>query len=484
MKEIVKTVSKISLASVSNMIASLVRTKIFAILLGTFGVGVISQMINYSSLLVFVSSLGIPLGLTRYIAEWEREQNWVYINDAILKSLKLMTLISLITILVTVIFAKEISLLLLDSNSYFVIIILVSLSIPFTLSMSVLDAFLRGLKKFNEYVVISITVTFLNLITTIVLVLVFELFGFAISIVTSSVTSLLAYCFYFSKERKIKFSSLFSFDFSLSKSFVLILKVGIVSLTVGTFEQLSNLFIRTLIVKDFGVGANGIYQCVVGISNNYFAIFYMALGTYILPKLSSIKLKEEFNVEINNAFRFTILVVVPILISTFVFRDLVVLVLYSSKFSSATSLMIYSFWGDFFKALAWVIGAWLIPGSKYKLFISLALSNYFAFVISYLILNYFTVSITNVVLAYLISSLLHFFTNAYAITKFNDFAFSPIAKKVFFLATSLIFTILLVSNFNVWAGYILFIPVMIIWLSKSVKRDEYKKLFAMLGKNS
>lgn len=482
MREIVEVVSKISLASVTGMITSLIRTKLFALLLGTVGIGVTSQLINYTTFLVFVSSIGLPLGITKYISEWESNKNKDDITEVIGKSIKIMLIFSIISICSTIYFSTELSLLLFDSDSYALYLLIITFSIPSTLCFSILESLIRGLKKFNLYVKITIIISILNLIITVCLVYYFNIMGFVLSMILTSIVNFVLYFIYALKLKLIVPKSILNFDFSFSKPLKLVLKLGFVSLFVGAFEQITNLLIRSLIINNFNIEINGIYQCVAGISNNYFVIFYMSLGTYILPKLSGMKLNTEFNAELNNAFRFTVLVIVPIMLLVFVFRDYLIITLYSSKFLPASKLLVYSISGDFFKALAWVIGAWLIPKSKFMLFTLLALFSYITNIGLLLMLNYLNTNVENVVIAYAISSFIFFVMNYIVIVKFNDFSLNYVSKKILGFSVLISMIVLLLSNYSNVYGYFIIVPLLIIWIMLSVRLAEMKKFVKLMFK--
>lgn len=475
MREIVEVVSKISLASLSNILASLIRTKIFAIILGTIGIGLISQISNYITFILFFSSLGLPLGIIKYISEWESENNYDNIKEVVINSIILILLFSVIFIIITLIFSSEISFILLNNNTYFILILIATFSIPFSLVYSILESTLKGLKHFKLYVKLTVFQSIFNLLITITLVYYFDVIGFAVSMICNSIFNLVLYLFKADFLKLINFNSIYKLNIIKSKPFRLILRLGFVSLFVGVFEQLTNLFIRSMIVNNFSIEMNGIYQCVVGISNNYLVIFYMTLGTYIYPKLSGIKNDNEFNLELDKAFKITLLVIVPTVLITYIFREIVIIILYSSEFLKASELFIFSIIGDFFKALSWVIGSWLIPKSKLFLFVILALSNYFLYLTIIILLNYFYNNIENVVISYAITNFLYLIANYIIINKFNKFSFLNETKKIFFNSVFICSLLFMISNYSIELGYILFLPFLIIWLKLNVKLSEIKQ---------
>lgn len=480
MKKIISAVSKISVASAANIFSGIIRTKVFAIILGTVGVGIISQLTTFTNLVIFISSAGIPIGVTKYVSEWEKEGKWSEINEIVSRSLQILVLAGIIFLAAAVIFSKQISFLILDSSAYSDLVIVSACTFPFAVMITVLEAFLRGLKKFDQYVKISVLIALFSLLISIILVIYFNVVGFVISTFISSIFSVLVYLFFFSKNRIYSIKSLFTFNYTFSDALKSILKLGAASLVLGILDQATLLFIRSQIIRDLGVESNGIYQCVVGISNNYFMLFYMSLGAYILPILSEMKDKQLMNDEINNTYRLTLLLIVPIITLTFVLREYIVITLYTAKFLPATDLMVYNFTGDFFKALSWVLGAWLIPRSKIRLWLVLGILYYINYVLIFMILNLFGNNIKNVVFAYSIAGIIHFAVNLVFIKKFNEFRFRPDSFRLMLISSVILMIVMSFSAYQVYYGYIAAIPLLIIWVKIAVKKDEFFKLLNLL----
>ena len=73
MRILIKTLTKLSLSTVTNVILGIVKNKAFAVLLGTGGFGLAAQFINLNYFLLFVGGFGIPLALAKYISQFESE---------------------------------------------------------------------------------------------------------------------------------------------------------------------------------------------------------------------------------------------------------------------------------------------------------------------------------------------------------------------------------------------------------------------------
>lgn len=431
-------------------------------------------------MVLFISSAGIPLGITRYVSEWEKDGKWIEINEIVSKSIIILVIFGLFFLLLTIFFSKDISLLILGSDEYSTLLIIVAFAFPITLIVTILDAYLRGLKRFKQYVKINVIISILALVVCVILVIYYNIFGFAISLPIAALISLFVYLYYFNKDKLLRLKNLKLTNYSISGPFKSILKLGIASLILGISDQATILAIRSLIVKNMGIEFNGIYQCVAGISNNYLAIFFLSLGAYIIPVLSEMKDIDKMNYEINNAIRLTLLMVVPIITITFVLREYIILVLYSPNFLPSSDLMVYNFTGDFFKALSFVISSWLIPRSKIRLWLIFGVIYNINYFVIFILLNIFNIDLKNVVIAYAVTGFIHLFVNIFLIKKFNKFRFRLDTFKLSIISSSLLALIMICSSYKIVIGYYIIVPFLLIWIKYSIKKDEFYKLLSLI----
>ena len=461
--------------------SGVIKTKIYAILLGTFGIGITSQLFNINGLVVSLGTIGLPLGLTKYISELESDGKRSEIYSIINQVIFILISFSFILIALTIAFSNEISSLLLNSNEYKILIILTSISFPFSALLVVLDSYFKGLKDFNRYVKLTIINTIISLAISIILVYEWGLLGVALSLPLSTVMSLSVYIYMIEKYKLLDLKLIFKFEFKFSKTIKSIFIIGFGSLVIGVTDYLTMLAIRSLIIKLLGIDANGIYQSLYSISNNYFNIFFMSISIYLVPVISAMKEKNLINSEINSVFRVTIMLIVPILSFTFTARQLIIVLLYSDKFLSVTDLFVFNFIGDYFKALSWVLASWLLPASKIKIWVLYAIIyNFNYFVLFYILIYLFDFGLKSVVIAYMFANIVHFLINWRYIRLYNDFRFITKNIKLFFTSFIALTIILLSSSFNLTVGYILLLPVILIWLKLSLKKDEITKLVTLI----
>jgi len=421
--------------------------------------------------------LGLPTGLTKKISQWESENNNDIIKAILSSSITLVLLVSLTISVFVITFNAKFSSLLLGDEGYYHLIILVALSFPFISLISIFDSYLRGMKRFSLYVKLSISYNLATLAISILSVYLYGLKGVAFSIFLSSFIGFCIYILILKKNKLLDISFPARASTLLSRTFRGVLFWGFASLVIGLSDLGNIIFVRTTIVNEFGIIENGIYQAVSAISNNYLSIFFLAVSFYILPVLSAMKSKEEINKEINNFFRLTLFIIVPIIALTFVFREVIIIILYSNEFISTTRLFVYTFIGDFFKTLSWVLGVWLIPAGKISLWVTIGVSYNLLQVFGFLFLkDFFQLKLESVVISYLIASIILFILNLFLIKKGNKFKFEVNNIKGFCISALCITIIISLSLWKPQLSYYLVVPIISAWFFLKVSSHELRTI--------
>jgi len=454
-----------------NIVTGILRVKIFSVLLGVTGLGITSQLTNFQNFLLFVVPIGIPLGLTRYISE--NDENEKELNNVIfLNSLRVILISSLLFTAIISLFSVSISFLIFDDAKYYLLIIIVALSIPFATYTSFLDAYLRGLKDITLLVKILVSGTVFSFIITVILVFLFKLEGVVIGLLTGNIFTLIIY--FYAMKRKSMIPKLNIFTKFNKKIIRNIIKIGLASLIVGAINQLVLLIIRTVTISNLGIYGNGIYQSVLGISLNYFGFIYITINIYSFPKISSLKTEAEVIDEINVNFRYIFFLMIPLVALVFIFRELVIALLFTRDFASSEPLYKYQFLGDLFKAFSWVIGLWLIPKLKLFLWVTLDLILNFNFLVVYIfLLNFYSKGLESLAIAYLFSYVVHFALNLITARKKLNFSFRSKNLRDAVTGVILLLVLIGVSEYNIVAGYVSIFPVLFFWFLFVLKKSEW-----------
>ena len=119
----------------------------------------------------------------------------------------------------------------------------------------------------------------------------------------------------------------------------------------------------------FSANEAGWWQAVTRISDYYLAFVTTVLSVYYLPRLSEINNKKELKQEIKNGYKIVLPIVGFMALSIWIFKVLIVHILFSKDFLPMTPLFTFQLLGDFFKIGSYLLAYILIAKADIKLFI-------------------------------------------------------------------------------------------------------------------
>jgi O-antigen/teichoic acid export membrane protein len=478
---IIKLISKISVVSFANILAGIIRNKVFALTLGAFGLGVIGQIVNLNAFISFFVSIGIPLGVTKFVSEWKDSEKSGQLNELLRSSLLILLGSSMLLTVLLVLFKKNISVFLFGTGEYDLLILYLSFSFPFLVVSLLVDAYVRGIKRHNIFTSISLINAVISTLIFVLLAIYYGEFGvgfaFFLSTLFSAIVSITSVIMFKLINFRQLFSS-FSIKFSLLKS---VIKLGIASLIIGAVNQFVFLYIRSRVIDLYGFEFNGFYQSVISISTSYFAVFNMFIGVHSLPALSEIKDNIAFNEEVNFSLKILMILVVPVVCLIFTFREIILPLLFSKEFLASSGIMTFFLLGDYFRVFSIVMGLWLIPKMKIKSWLFIEVSIYGLMFISFEIMsklslfgmNNFSVSYLT---AYASGAVMH---TVYIIFR-NNFRFRKDILKLIIISTILVISLFVVSSMSIFWGYILILPLSVLWIAMNFTKNDFYKITSLL----
>lgn len=421
------------------------------------------------------------VGIVKYVSQYYSEKN----NIGVSSILKLFFVVNLpivtIIFLILILFGDIISSVILDNNSFNKLIIIFSFSLPIGLLASFVEIYFKAIRSIDIFVKYSVVNIALSLIISFTSIILWGLYGAALTFLISAISSVIIGIIYLKKngllitlKNKIQINN----DVIIS-----VLKIGLAGSVMLASQQLSYLFIKSTLAGLLSLEDVGIYQSVFSISNNYFGLFFGIIGVYSIPKISTFKSDLDTITEINNTLKLVLLIYVPVICISFIFRKYLILILYSESFIKAIDLFKYQFLGDFFKALSWIFGLWLIPYLKIKAWLFFDLLTTILFIIIFTILIYYNkFGLMAPVISYMISFIIIAIVQYMFIKKSLSFKLMNNNLRILLVSLAIIIIIFGVSSFNLIAGYFIILPVLIIWGLFSIKSSEFTKVLNYVKK--
>jgi PST family polysaccharide transporter len=268
-------------------------------------------------------------------------------------------------------------LILLDTQYRFVFQLFGITIILYTLNSYFLSI-INGYKEFKKFVTISIVTSLLGLIFTVVLVFLFELKGALISTVTYQSVVFFATILMVRKTKWFnKFNFFSKFSYLITKKY---LHFSLMAFVTTATVPLSQLFIRSYAIKNISAEQAGWWEAMNRLSGMYLMIITASFGIYYLPRLAELKSKNELRKEIFSAYK----IIIPLLLLgftvIFIFKDLIIKLLFSVEFYPMRDLFFWQLIGDFFKITSWLLAFLMIAKSMTKEFIITEIGSSLLFV--------------------------------------------------------------------------------------------------------
>lgn len=381
-RQIMKSTAIFGGVQVFNILISILKSKLIAVLLGPAGMGITGLFNSTLELINNFVNFGLSTSAVKEVAAANSHEDDIKVSNVIISVKRIVFLTGLLGALLVFIFSKKLSLLTFNSLDYTNSFRWISISVLFTQVTSGNLVVLQGLRKIQFLATANMIGAVLGLIFSTAFYYLLGVEGIVYSIIITSVTTLSLSWFYARKVKIIKEG--FSNTLFISQSHEMLKMGGLLSvsglLTLGTYH-----IIRIYLSKAGGIEEVGFYNAGFAIINSYVGIVFTAMGTDYFPRLSAIAHDNKLaRLTINQQAEITVLILAPILTVLLSIMKWAIVLLYSSKFAVLDGMLQWVVLGMFFKAAMWPIGFIFLAKSDAKVFfISEVLSNSYLLAFSY-----------------------------------------------------------------------------------------------------
>ncbi|MEG1585470.1 MAG: oligosaccharide flippase family protein [Bacteroidales bacterium] len=320
-----------------NIISSIVRNKLTALLLGPAGLGVISLFNSVIVVLNNVSNLGISFSGIRNLSNLTQEED----PQKMIGYIQVIRVWSILTALSGIclccLFAGRLSQWTFGNELYTSSFRWLSLVIGFTSLTGGELAILKGMRRLREVAISSVIATFLSIFFVIPLYFFYRESAIVPALIGVSAIMLLSTFFYSLKVTPFRKSTFSFHNIKAGKSLV---KLGISFVIAGTLGAITEYLIRTFILSHGSVDMVGIYNTGLVLCVSYMGMVFVAIDNDYFSKLSAInKDTSRSNELINNQIELSVVLISPLIVGLLVFLPAVIRILYSSPFLDAMPMV-------------------------------------------------------------------------------------------------------------------------------------------------
>jgi len=401
--DLIKTSVLSAISTIIKILTGFVSVKIIAIYIGPSGIALLGQMQNFINMISNIASAGVNNGIIKYTAEFKDDEKTK--QKIWSSSVKLSVILIVPMALGIILFSEYLSLNLLKTTEYKSVFIIFAISIIFFVMNGFLTSILNGQGEIKKLTYVNISGTLIGLLVTILLVIKLKVYGALLAIIISQSIVFIVTLLFVIKSNWFKITLFLN---KIDKEYTIkLLKFSLMALTSAIMAPISQMHVRDYIATHLGWDKAGYWQGVWRISETYLLLVTTSLSIYYLPKLSSLKEKAEIKKELLRGYKIIMPIVITSGIGIYIFRYLIIQILFTNKFLPMADLFFFQVIGDIIKITSWLLAYLMLAKAMTKLFILTEIIFNISFVvISILMINLY--GVIGVTIGYAVNYVIYF----------------------------------------------------------------------------
>ncbi|MEY3996190.1 MAG: hypothetical protein RL344_533 [Pseudomonadota bacterium] len=389
MKKLLTVTLFSGLLTLVRMASGFIIAKVVAVHTGPTGIAMLGQVHSLLSTMNGIVASPAGSGVVRYTAEnnsagldtcslwWKASLNWI-------------TVLFLAVFLAVFLFAKSLAQWALGNQEYSWLVIVAAISLPLSVAGTLIGSVINGQENYRRFVSLGMISVVLSTCVMVFLIIQYQLDGALLSAALfTSISGLIMLLgsinqpwfklkYWWGKADKVHLKNIGGYV--------------AMAITSAATVPVSLVLVRNILVDKVGWEQAGHWQAVYKISEVYLGVITIALSTYFLPKLATLKDSQSILLEIKNTAKIVMPIVITMAIIVYFLRDFAISVLFTEAFRPARDLFAIQLVGDVIKILAWLYAYPMLSHGATKLFI---FSEVF-FSISFVLLTFMLVNIYGV----------------------------------------------------------------------------------------
>jgi len=363
---ILQSTAVIGLAGLINIVMSIVRAKAVAVLLGPSGIGLFGVLSSLLDLVHAVGGVGVSSSGVRQIAQANGDGDRPRLALVVATVRLLSVALAVVAAAVVVLGAGPIALVSFGDDLHRAAVVTLSVAVLVRVAAQGESAILQGMRRVGDLARVQIVSGLLATAATVAIVFAYGEDGVAWAVVAAAAAGGLVAWLYSRRVavgfRRVPFSAVRAEATGL-------LNLGAAFMIMGLLAATTAYAVRILITRDFGFDAAGLYQAAWTVGGLYAGFVLQAMGTDFYPQLVALGADDRAGTDlINDQIRIGTLVAGPGVCATLTLAPVILVVLYSTEFRAAESMLRWLSLGMMLRVVSWPIGYILIArGWKYTL---------------------------------------------------------------------------------------------------------------------
>jgi O-antigen/teichoic acid export membrane protein len=372
LKKIVKSTSYIVISKVIQFLVGIARSKIAAVIIGTTGVGIFSQVSYLVDMISNTTLLSMNDGLVKLIAQNKSEKGFKETLKGLMKSYSVLILISsIIAIILCIVFARPLTVFFLGDERYLIYFLIGISCLPVTISNSLSFALLKSHKETKLISRSTISASLITIAAFVPLIILFKTTGAVVSVIVNYSVLLIMNSYQARKHiltgLQVKFKQLFKARTERKYTREL-LQFAIFGATSGFIMIIGESICRSIVVNRLGIDKMGIYSPITSWATLLTGFILPTFNIYLYPRYSECKSNIEIIGLYNDFNRLICFIMIPFLFLAIPFRNQIIPLFYSKNFIEASKYLPWHFIGLLFYMWWYPMALILTPTGRIKIY--------------------------------------------------------------------------------------------------------------------
>ncbi|WP_051986605.1 O-antigen translocase [Pseudidiomarina atlantica] len=427
-----------------NILLSILRLKILALLLGPAGIGLLGIFTNLQQIIVNGASLGMSSSGVRQIAANRKDIERRYLICRVLLSAHLIQ--GTVALVIVWLLREYIAIWFTGDNTYSTEIGIVGCSALFALLATAHTALLQGMREISMLGRVTVIGACASTFFGVVAVWYIGMNGLVWFLIIQAGTNLVVAVYYTTKLNR---GNTYKLALNTKDAWAYwkpMARMG-AAFMVGTLTTVGCVFlVRGFVTNELGLDAAGYFAASWGVSFTYVGFLLGAMGADYYPRLSEVIYNNETATRlINDQAQLSLAIGGPVLILLIGWAPWVISLLYASDFTPAVELLQWQTAGNIFKIASWSLSYAVIAGAHARVFVLIEVCFSLTFVaIVWLLLPSVGIEITGI--GFLFGYIIYFAVSFLAVRKLISFKFQLLSYELIGYFSLLSFILLWVST--------------------------------------
>lgn len=442
---LIRSMSVIGSAQVVNIVLSIFRMKVVAVILGPAGIGLLGIYNNFQQMVGNAAGLGMGSSGVRQIASAKGDAETLNRVSRVLLAAHLVQ--GTLAMIAVWVFRAPLAVWLTDDATLATEIGLVGIAILLSLLATAHTALLQGLRRIGDLGRVTVIGAFSATLVGLLAVWWLGKAGLIWFLIVQPLANLLAALFFI--RRLPREAIILSMGLKeIWATWKPMARLGVAFMAGGLATTGTLLLVRALVTRELGLDASGYFTAAWGITMTYVGFLLGAMGADYYPRLTEvIHDRDAANRLMNDQAQLGLAIGGPVLLLLIGWAPWLITLLYAGDFGPAATLLQWQTVGNVFKLASWAMSFAIVAGAHARIYFFTELSFNLVFLaLIWLLLPMVGLEITGV--AFFLGYVVYFFTVYLLVRHLRGFRWQTLSLKLFVFQVALSLGMLVTSLAN------------------------------------